>query len=120
MDDVAFRPAVALARALRAGELGSRELLEHYIARVERLHPRVSAVLTLDLERARRRADEADAARARGTLLGPLHGLPMTVKDSLETAGLRTTCGATELAGHVPAADAAAVARLRSAGAVVF
>src|SRR5580765_1446578 len=96
-DDVAFRPAVALAKALRAGELGSRELLEHYLARVERLNPRLNAVVTLDLERARRRADEADAARARGALFGPLHGLPMTIKDSLETAGLRTTCGVPDL-----------------------
>jgi amidase len=120
MDDVAFRPAVALAKALRAGELGSRELLEHYAGRVERLNPRVNAIVSLDLERARRRADEADAARARGILFGPLHGLPMTIKDSLETAGLRTTCGVPELADHVPTSDAPAVARLRAAGAVVF
>ena len=120
MDDVAFRPAVALAKALRVGELGSRELLEHYVARVERLNTRVNAVVALDLERARRCADDADAARARGRLLGPLHGLPMTVKDSLETAGLCTTCGVPDLAGHVPGRDATAVARLRAAGAVVF
>jgi amidase len=120
MDDVVFRPVVALAKALRAGELGSRDLLEQYVSRVERLNPRVNAVVALDLERARRRADEADAARKRGTLLGPLHGLPMTIKDSLETEGLRTTCGVPELAGHVPARDATAVARLRAAGAVVF
>ena len=120
MDDVAFRPAVALAKALRAGELGSRELLEHYVARVERLNSRVNAIVTLDLERARRRADAADAARARGELWGPLHGLPMTIKDSFETAGLRSTCGVPELAEHVPARDATAVARIAAAGAVVF
>ncbi len=120
MDDVAFRPAVALAKAIRAGELGSRELLERYVARVERLNPRVNAIVTLDLERARRRADAADAARARGELWGPLHGLPMTIKDSFETAGLRSTCGVPELAEHVPARDATAVARLLAAGAVVF
>ena len=120
MDDVVFRPAVALAKALRAGELGSRELLEQYISRVERLNPKVNAVVAVDLERARRRADEADAARKRGSLLGPLHGLPMTIKDSLETEGLCTTCGVPELAKHVPSRDATAVARLRAAGAVVF
>jgi|SoiMethySBSTD1v2_1073268.scaffolds.fasta_scaffold40820_3 amidase len=120
MDDVAFRPAVALAKALRAGELGSRELLEHYVARVERLNSRVNAIVTLDLERARRRADAADAARARGELWGPLHGLPMTIKDSFETAGLRSTCGVPELAEHVPARDATAVGRIAAAGAVVF
>src|SRR5262245_13744047 len=120
MDDVVFRPAVALAKALRAGELGSRELLEQHISRVERLNPRLNAVVAFDFERARRRADEADAARKRGTLLGPLHGLPMTIKDSLETEGLCTTCGVPELSKHVPARDAAPVARLRAAGAVVF
>jgi amidase len=72
------------------------------------------------VERARHAADAADAARARGTLLGPLHGLPMTVKDTFETAGLRTTAGAPELAQHVPAADAVAVARLRAAGGVIL
>ena len=120
MNDVVFRPAVALAKALRDGELGSRELLEQYISRVERLNPRINAVVARDFERARRRADEADAARTRGSLLGPLHGLPMTIKDSLETEGLCTTCGVPELAQHVPARDATAVARLRAAGAVVF
>jgi amidase len=120
MDDVVFRPAVALAKALRAGELGSRELLEQYISRVERLDARINAVVARDFERARRRADEADAARKRGTLLGPLHGLPMTIKDSLETEGLCTTCGVPDLAKHVPARDATPVARLRAAGAVVF
>lgn len=57
---------------------------------------------------------------AHGELLGPLHGRPMTVKDCIETAGMRTTAGAPELADHVPAADAPAVARLRAAGAIVF
>jgi amidase len=120
MDEVAFRSAVALARALRERQIGSRELLEHYVSRIERLNPRLNAVVTLDLERARRAADAADAARVRGETLGPLHGLPMTVKDALETAGLRTTCGVPDLAAHVPAADATVVARLRAAGAVVF
>jgi amidase len=100
--------------------VGSRELLEHFLARIDRLNSKINAVVTLDVERARHAADAADAARARGTLLGPLHGLPMTVKDTFETAGLRTTAGAPELAQHVPAADAVAVARLRAAGAVIL
>jgi amidase len=120
MDELAFRSATALAAALRARQIGSRELLEHYLARVDRLNPRLNAVVTLDVERARRQADAADAATARGEARGPLHGLPMTVKDTFETAGLRTTCGAEMLREHVPATDAAAVERLRRAGAVVF
>jgi amidase len=120
MSELAFRPAVELAAAIRRRELGSRELLEHYLVRIERLNPRVNAVVTLDVDRARARADAADAALARGESWGPIHGLPMTIKDSLETAGLRTTSGAPELAEHVPAADAPAVARVVAAGAIVF
>ena len=120
MSDLAFRSAVDLVGAIRRRELGSRELLEHHLARVERLNPRINAVVTLDVERARRRADAADRALARGEALGPLHGLPMTIKDVMETAGRRTTSGADIYADHVPAADAAAVARLVGAGAVVF
>src|SRR5437870_3938178 len=66
------------------------------------------------------RADEADAALERGELWGPLHGLPMTVKDQFETAGIRTTCGSDRYAAYVPATDAEPVARLKSAGAIVF
>jgi amidase len=120
MTDLTLRPAVDLVAALRTGEVGSRELLDRYLARVERLNPALNAVVTLDVERARAAADAADAARLRGAALGPLHGLPMTVKDTLETAGLRTTAGAPVLAEHVPARDATLVARLRAAGAVIF
>lgn len=120
MLDRAVRSASSLAAALKRGEIGSRELLERYLARVERINPVVNAVVTLDAERARQSADRADAARARGEWLGPLHGLPMTIKDTFQTAGLRTTAGAQVLASHVPARDAVAVERLRAAGAVVF
>ena len=120
MTDRAFRSATALTAALGRGEIGARELLDHYLDRVERLNPRVNAVVTLDVEGARRAADTADTSRARGGTLGPLHGLPMTVKDTLETAGVRTTAGAPILAGYVPERDATAVARLRAAGAVIF
>ncbi len=120
MTDLALRPAVELAAMLRKGDVGARELLDHYLARVERLNPPVNAVVTLDVEGARKAADAADGARVRGAALGPLHGLPMTVKDTLETAGLRTTAGAPALAGHVPTRDATCVERARAAGAVVF
>ena len=120
MTELALRPAVDLVAALRAGEVGARELLDVYLARVDRLNPPLNAVVTLDVERARAAADAADAARARGASLGALHGLPMTVKDTLETAGLRTTAGAPVHAEHVPVRDATLVARLRAAGAVIF
>jgi amidase len=112
--------AGALASALRRGELGSEELLDCYLDRIARLDPAVHSVVTLDAEAARTRARRADIARAAGQSWGPLHGLPITVKDAIETAGLRSTGGATELAEHVPETDATAVARLRAAGAIVF
>lgn len=115
-----FATATSLTAALRRKDVSSRELLDACLARIEALNPRVNAVVTLDVERARRTAAELDEAAARGQFRGPLHGLPMTVKDCFETAGLRTTCGDPSLSDYVPAADAAAVARLKCAGAVIF
>jgi amidase len=118
--DIAFASTADLAARLRRREIGALELLDHYLARIERLNRNLNAVVTLDVGRARARAGEADRALARGESWGPLHGVPFTVKDSFETEGLRTTCGWEAIAGHVPAADAEAVGRLRAAGAVVF
>ena len=120
MPDLAFQSATQLAAAIRRKQVGSRELLEHYAARIGRFNPAINAVVTLDLERARTQADSADAAVARGEYGGPLHGVPITIKDTLETAGIRTTAGAEVHAEHVPQTDAAAVARLRAAGAVII
>jgi amidase len=112
--------ATDLLAALRRREISSRELLELYLDRNDRFGPQINAVVTLDADRARARAREADDALARGESWGPLHGLPVTVKDTLETAGVRTTAGALEYTDHVPTRDADAVARLRNAGAVLF
>jgi amidase len=109
-----------LAAAIRRREIGSRELLDLYLDRVDRLDKPVGSVVTLDVDRARQAAAEADEATARGESSGVLHGLPITVKDAIETAGLRSTGGAIELTDHVPAQDAPAVARLKDAGAIVF
>jgi amidase len=117
--ELAFQSATALTARLRAREISSCELLSHYRARIERFNPAINAVVTLD-ERAFEQAAAADAALARGESWGPLHGLPITIKDSLETAGLRTTAGAPEYSAHVPTGDADAVARLRDAGAIIF
>jgi amidase len=120
MSELGFRSASQLLRALDEREISSRELLGEYLARIERWNPALRAVVTLDEERAGGRAEQADAARSRGESLGPLHGLPISVKDCFETAGLRTTAGTPHLAEHVPTADAVAVARLQAAGAIVF
>jgi amidase len=95
-------------------------LLDIYLRRVEQHNPALNAVVTLDAERSLAESDAADAAIARGDSTGPLHGLPVTVKDSIATAGLRTTAGASDFAEHVPDSDAQTVARLRRAGAIVF
>lgn len=112
--------AVRLAEAIRNREVGSRELLDLFLSRIERLGGDVNAVVTLDVERARAQADEADEAAARDEFFGPLHGLPITIKDSIETARLRTTSGYEPLTAHVPEANAVAVQRLVEAGAIVF
>jgi amidase len=117
--DVALWPAHRLADAIRRRDLSSRELLDHYLARVERLNPALNAVVTVERGGARLAAEAADAALARGEPVGPLHGVPMTIKDTYDTAGIRTTCGVPAW-DRVPERDADAVARLRGAGAVIF
>ena len=120
MTDVAFRSAAELAQMIRVKEISSRELLDLYLNRLEQHNPKLNAVVTLDAEGARQCADEADSVLARGETLGPLHGVPMTIKDTLEVAGMRTTAGFQPFAEHVPSASATAVERLIQAGAIVF
>ncbi len=118
--DLDFATAAELAGALRTRELSSRELLDHLLERADRVNPGINAIVAWDIDRAKQAAKAADEATARGEQAGPLHGLPMTVKDAWETEGLVTACGARELASHVPSADALAVARLKAAGAIIF
>ncbi len=123
-DDLLLGSATNAARALRDREVSATELLDATLRRVEAVNPTVNAVITFDVDTARSRAAAIDAARAAGgaaaDALGPLAGLPITIKDALETAGLRSTGGATELSEHVPAADAPVVAAVREAGAVIY
>lgn len=112
--------ATEQAALLRTKAVSSRELLTAHLDRVERLNAGLNAVVTLDADRAMRAAARCDDLTARGESIGPLHGLPCTIKDALDTAGLTTTGGAVELADRVPDHDAAAVARVRAAGAVIF
>jgi amidase len=119
-DDLCFTPAVELARRLHARELSARELLDAYLDRIGRVNPALNAIVTLAEEQAAAQAAKADKAAARGAALGPLHGLPIAVKDLADTAGIRTTYGSPIFADHVPDADAPHVAALRSAGAVII
>src|SRR5579859_101076 len=117
---LATATARELEDALRARRVSSRELLDMLLARIDQLGAPINAVVTLDRERAYAEAQRADAAAARGDWLGPLHGLPITIKDAIEVAGMRATGGATELTDYVPMFDAPSVARLKHAGAIVF
>lgn len=112
--------ATGLARRISRRELRSVEALDACLARIGDRNPELNAVVTLNEEAARRGAREADEALEVGEPLGPLHGVPITVKDCWETAGLRTTCGFPGLEDHVPDRDATCVARLREAGAVLL
>lgn len=120
MSELAYLSAIELTAKLRNREVGSEELLDHFIARIDRHDGRINAVVVRDFERARVRAREADAAFARGEDWGPLHGLPMTVKESYNVEGLATTWGLPAMAQNVAPSDALAVERLKAAGAVVF
>ncbi|GLW47452.1 amidase [Streptomyces sp. NBRC 14336] len=116
--DLTHQPAHVQLQALDRREISSRELLDLHLARIDASH--VNAVVTRDDRAARAAAHAADERRARNESSGTLDGLPLTIKDSFETAGLRTTSGAEDLADHVPARDADAVARLRHQGAVIM
>jgi amidase len=115
----AFTPALEVAARIRNREVSVVEVVRAQLERIEALNPAVNAVVTLDA-RALEAAASADAALARGDDVGPLHGVPFTLKDSHETRGLRTTVGFPALADHVPDTDGTVAARLRAAGAVLL
>lgn len=120
MTDLVFLTASQLAKAILMRELSAVEVLEAHLEQVSRHNHKLNALVTLNDDAARQRAREADAALARGEVWGPLHGVPVTIKDAFETAGLRTTSSYKPLANYVPQQDAAVVARLRAAGAIIL
>jgi amidase len=117
---LAFASATEQARLLETGKIGAAELLELYLERVDRFNPAYNLVVAFDRDRARAAAHEIDQQRASGDPLGPLAGLPITIKDSFEVTGMPTTCGLEHLRNHYPERDADAVALLREAGANIF
>lgn len=120
MNDLVFQPAHRLAQMIRDRQISAIELLNAYLAQIEKHNPKLNAICTLDEENARIRAKQADEALFRGENWGTLHGVPITIKDIFETAGLRTTAGYIPLKDYVPQQDATAVKRLRNAGAVIL
>lgn len=120
MSELAFKSATDLAAMIRAKEISAVDLLEHYLDRVERYNPALNAIIVMDADRARARAREADAALANGEVWGPLHGVPMTIKESYNVAGLPTTNGRPDMKDNIAESDALAVERLKAAGVVLF
>ena len=120
MTDESIRTASQIATAIRAHEVTAVQVLEDLISRVEKYNPALNAIVTLDIDRARRQAQEADEALSQDQIWGPLHGVPITIKDSFETVGLRTVSGYPPFAQRVPNEDAPPVARLRQAGAIIL
>jgi amidase len=115
-----FASVVELSARLRSGELSAREGTEATLRRIERLDPELRAYVTVAADRALAEADQLDARRLRGETPGALHGVPVAVKDTIETAGIRTTYGSLLYRDHVPATDQLCVERLRAAGAIVI
>jgi amidase len=115
-----YGTATDIASAIRRKEVSALEVVEAHLRQIDRHNSRVNAVVTLDVDGARAGAQAADKALAQGEVWGPLHGVPMTIKDWFATAGLRSTFGLPEYAEHVPATDATAVRRLREAGAIII
>lgn len=118
--DLVFASAEETARAIRIGKVSSLELTKHILERIDRYNPALNAVITILKDEALVRARAADEALSKGQLWGPLHGVPCTVKDTFEMAGVRTTAGSPALTDHIPKEDAVVVARLRAAGAVII
>ena len=118
MTEMAFRSVGALAQMIRDGEISSLELADYYIDRIERLDGDLNAVVVRDFERGREAARQADAKLAGGSVVGPLHGVPMTIKESYDVAGLPTTWGIPVFKDNVATEDSQSVQAYKAAGAV--
>ncbi len=120
MEELIYSSARSIAAAIRDRQVSCQEVLEAHLRRIDEVNPRLNAVVQLALDRARAEAERADAALARGEAVGPLHGVPMTIKDSLDTEGVVSTGGTQGRVAYVPNEDATVVARVRSAGAILM
>ncbi|MFW6052468.1 MAG: amidase [Desulfosalsimonas sp.] len=120
MNEPAFESAVELAAAIKAGRISSVELLDYYLERVRRLNPGLNAIVQTCEHEAKTLAKKADEKLARGEIWGPLHGVPVTIKDTLEVAGMPCTSGAPALKDHIPKKNAEVVQAYINAGAIVF
>src|SRR5947207_3534931 len=117
---VCFMSAVEMARLIRAKKLSAREALAAHLKQIERVNPKVNAIVTLVAEPATEAAAKADEMQAHNSVLGPLHGLPVAHKDLLDTRGIRTTYGSPLYKDYVPQEDDIVVERMRRAGAITI
>ena len=120
MSELIYASAAAIAKAIRTQEVSSREMAEAYVQRIEQVNPKLNAVVQMNVESALLQAQQADDELADGHVRGPLHGVPMTIKDNLDTADMVTTGGTKGRIGFVPEQDATVVSRLREAGAILL
>lgn len=120
MEEIIYASATSLARAIREREVSAEEVVSATLERIEAVNPMLNAVVQLRAEAALAEARKMDAALARGEIKGPLHGVPVTIKDAFETAGIISTAGTKGRASFMPTADDTAVARLRRNGAIIL
>jgi amidase len=118
--EICFLPATELARRIRTKDISVREVMEAHLAQIERLNPKINAIVTLLPEQAVRQAIAADERLARGEEVGPLHGLPVAHKDLFLTRGIRTTFGSLVFEDFIPEEDDLIVERLKKAGAITI
>ncbi|MDE0811668.1 MAG: amidase [Alphaproteobacteria bacterium] len=120
MTELYHQTATELAKRIRDKEVGCLELLEIFLERTAKHNPALNAIIVLEADKAGERAREADAALARGENWGPLHGVPMTIKESFDVTGTPTTWGVVEHKDNIASADALAVSRMKSIGVTLF
>ncbi len=120
MSDLTFLPAVVMAQHVREKKISPVEVADAHLAKIERLNPKLNAFVHVDADRVRREARAAEAVVMKGQTLGPLHGVPISIKSSIDVAGFRCEAGTRLRAGNIATQDAPLVVRLRQAGAIVL
>ena len=120
MNNLLHAPAKTLANLIFDKKISADELLDLHLQRIEEVNPKLNAIVHLDRQRARKEAQAADDAITRGESIGPLHGVPLTIKSCIDVEGLRCECGSRLRQGYVASGDAPLVTRLRAAGAIIL
>src|SRR5581483_770972 len=120
MNDLTVLPATEIAQRIREKKNSPVQVVDAHLAKIERLNPQLNAYVHVDAERVRREAHVAESALMYGASLGPLHGVPISIKSSIDVAGQKCEAGTRLRAGHIPQRDAPLVSRLKQAGAIVL